>query len=138
MAEKQKGRPMAPVSEQQIIQLVDAFYAKLRRNDALGPVFARAIAPEAWPAHLARMYDFWSSVMLTSGRYKGNPLAAHLKIEGLAESMFAAWLALFADTAEELLAPEIAALFRVKSERIAESLKLGLFFRPQPITAVSL
>jgi len=123
---------MAPVSEEKIVELVDAFYAKVRRHAILGPVFAQAIAPEAWPAHLAKMYDFWSSVMLTSGRYKGNPLAAHAKVEALAPPMFAPWLALFAETAEEICPPETAAVFRLKSERIAESLKLGLFYRPQP------
>jgi hemoglobin len=44
--------------------------------------------------------------------------------------MFARWLALFRATAEELFPAELAASFREKSERIAESLKLGLFYRP--------
>jgi hemoglobin len=96
----------------------------------LGPVFDKAIAAESWPVHLAKMYDFWSSVMLTTGRYKGNPLGTHFKVEGLAPDMFGRWLALFNATAAELFPPEIADVFRVKSERIAESLKLGLFFRP--------
>ena len=123
---------MSPLSESQIVDLVDAFYAKVRRHEVLGPVFARAIADEAWPVHLAKMYDFWSSVMLTSGRYKGNPLAVHTKVEGLEPSMFASWLALFHATAEERCPPEIAAVFRLKSERIAESLKLGLYYlRPR-------
>jgi hemoglobin len=121
---------MSLVSEEQIVQLIDAFYAKVRRDPALGPVFERAIAAESWPVHLAKMYDFWSSVMLTTGRYKGNPLAAHFKVEGLEEHLFARWLALFRETAAEICAPEIAESFRLKSERIAESLKLGLFFRP--------
>jgi hemoglobin len=121
---------MTPVSEDQIVQLIDAFYAKVRRDPLLGPVFDRAIAAESWPVHLAKMYDFWSSVMLTTGRYKGNPLAVHLKVEGLEEHLFGRWLALFRATAEEICPPEIAASFRVKSERIAESLELGLFFRP--------
>jgi len=119
---------MSPLSESQIIELVDAFYAKVRRHEVLGPVFARAITDEAWPVHLAKMYDFWSSVMLTSGRYKGNPLATHAKVDGLEPSMFAPWLALFQETAAERCPPEIAAIFRLKSERIAESLKLGLFY----------
>ena len=119
---------MSPLSERQIVELVDAFYAKVRRDEVLGPVFARAIAREAWPEHLGKMYAFWSSVMLTSGRYKGNPMMAHMKVEGIEESLFPRWLQLFAATAEEICPPEIAALFRLKSERIAESLKLGLFY----------
>jgi len=76
------------------------------------------------------MYDFWSSVMLTTGRYKGNPLAVHMRLDGIEPSMFARWLALFRATAEELFPSDLAASFREKSERIAESLKLGLFYRP--------
>lgn len=87
--------------------------------------------------HLAKMYDFWSSVMLTTGPYKGNPMLAHLRLETIEESMFPRWLALFRETAEELFSPEVAGIFRIKSERIAESLKLGLFFRPtaRPVSA---
>jgi len=117
------------VSEDEIVRLVDAFYAKVRRDQILAPVFARAIAPDAWPKHLSKMYDFWSSVMRTSGRYKGNPLAVHAQVEGLKENMFEPWLALFRETAGELFSPAVAGVFREKSERIAESLKLGLFLR---------
>jgi len=121
---------MSPVSEAEIVALVDAFYVKVRRDPVLGPVFERAIAPDQWPTHLAKMYDFWSSVMLTTGRYKGNPMMAHMQVEGIEETLFPRWLALFAETAEEICPPATAAIFRLKSERIAESLKLGLFFRP--------
>jgi hemoglobin len=37
---------------------------------------------------------------------------------------------LWRETAAELFAPPIAERFRDKAERIAESLKLALFFRP--------
>ncbi len=121
---------MESVTESQIVALVDAFYAKICRDAVLAPVFERAIAPEAWPVHLAKMYDFWSSVMLTTGRYKGNPMLAHLRLKSIKESMFPRWLALFHETAEELFSPDLADRFREKSERIAESLKLGLFYRP--------
>jgi hemoglobin len=63
------------ITETTIRVLVDAFYARLRRDPTLGPIFTNAIAEGAWPAHLEKMYAFWSSVMLTSGRYKGNPVA---------------------------------------------------------------
>jgi hemoglobin len=53
-----------------------------------------------------------------------------MRVAGLEAGMFARWLALFRATAEELFAPELAASFREKAERIAESLQLGLFYRP--------
>ncbi|MDB5409310.1 MAG: preprotein translocase subunit TatC [Rhodospirillales bacterium] len=115
------------ITEAEIAALVDRFYEKARQDRELGPVFAGAV--HDWETHLATMRDFWSSVMLTSGRYKGNPFAAHLR-HTLRPEFFATWLALFAEAADELVAPAIASELRMKSARIAESLKIGLFYRP--------
>lgn len=122
--------PFETVTEETITRLVDEFYVKVRRDPVLGPVFDTVIGADGWPAHLRKMYAFWSSVMLTTGRYKGNPMAAHLAVPGIAEPMFARWLTLFGETADELFAEEPAGIFRLKADRIAESLKLGLFYRP--------
>jgi hemoglobin len=118
------------VSEETIKQLIDSFYGRVRRDPGLGPVFAKAIVEDAWPAHLEKMYAFWSSVMLTSGRYKGNPVIVHRRIDGITPPMFGDWLDLFEATATDLFVPEIACRFVSAARRIAESLKLVLFFRP--------
>jgi hemoglobin len=120
---------IAQLSEDAIRQLVDRFYSKVRADPKLGPIFERAI-PGDWGPHLATMHDFWSSVMLTSGRYKGNPVAVHLRVEGIEPALFGRWLALFNETCSELLNETAAAAFRAKASRIAESLKLALFYRP--------
>lgn len=117
------------ISEDGIRLLVDAFYAKVRANGDLGPIFERAILRD-WAPHLATMRDFWSSLMLTSGRYKGNPLAVHLHVGGLAPHLFDIWLELFGDTCGELFDDDIAEAFRTKAARIAEGFKLALFYRP--------
>src|SRR6188474_3879861 len=117
------------LSEDAIRHLVDHFYTKVRADPELGPIFERAIAGD-WGPHLATMHDFWSSVMLTSGRYKGNPVAVHLRVEGMEPQLFGRWLALFAETCRELFDDDVADVFRAKAERIAESLKLALFYRP--------
>src|SRR5882757_189469 len=69
------------ISEHGIRQLVATFYAKVRVDPELAPIFLRAI-PGDWQPHLNRIYAFWSSVMLTTGRYKGNPVVKHLVIPG--------------------------------------------------------
>jgi hemoglobin len=86
-------------------------------------------AIDDWDQHLRTLNAFWSSVVLTSGRYNGNPMAAHLKLP-IEPMFFERWLALGRETAAELFAPDLAAQFRAKAERIAESLKLALFYRP--------
>ena len=122
--------PFRTITDDAIIVLVDTFYAKIRRDPALGPIFDRAIGSGDWSAHLAKMYGFWSSVMLTTGRYKGNPVAVHQRVNGIEPALFGHWLDLFEATAAELFTAPLAADFAVKARRIAESLKLALFFRP--------
>lgn len=116
------------ITEDSIAQLVDTFYAKVRADVVLGPIFEQAI--DDWEPHLATMRDFWSSLALTSGRYKGNPLAVHRRIEGIEPALFDRWLKLFDDTCSELFVSDIAVAFGEKAARIAESFKLGLFYRP--------
>jgi hemoglobin len=61
-----------PITETAIASLVERFYAKVRVDPEIGPVFNDAV--RNWDAHLALLKDFWSTVLLTTGRYKGNPL----------------------------------------------------------------
>lgn len=121
--------PFPIPTEPQIAALVYRFYGKVRADAELGPIFADAIAE--WDPHLTKMCEFWSSVMRMSGRYKGNPMAAHLRLEAVKPEHFQRWLALFAETARETCAPELAAAFEAKAHNIARSLEMGMFYRPQ-------
>lgn len=124
------------MTEAEIATLVDRFYAKVREDEALGPVFNGAI--DDWPYHLAKLAAFWSSVMLGTGRYKGSPMAEHLKHkDDIAPEMFERWLSLWRETAREHLSPEDAADIIAKAERIGESLSLALFFRLDRKTRVA-
>lgn len=121
----------AKIDEQGLRRLVALFYARVREDAELGPIFNDAIAD--WPAHLEKLIAFWSSVMLTSGRYKGNPVAAHLKHRDRIErALFERWLALWARTTAEVMPPEAAAELQAKASRIAESLQLAMFFKLPP------
>ncbi|MDP1627234.1 MAG: group III truncated hemoglobin [Parvibaculum sp.] len=115
--------------EAEIERLVRAFYVKVRSDAVLGPIF-NGIIGEDWEPHLKKMFDFWSSVMLTTGRYKGQPMRAHMKLKQVRPEHFDRWLTLFRETADEICAPEVADLFTEKAARIAESLQLGMFFKP--------
>ncbi len=65
------------MNESSIGILVDRFYARVRQDNILGPIFAEKIGDD-WEPHLETMRAFWSSLMLASGRYKGNPMLTHL------------------------------------------------------------
>jgi len=115
----------AGVTEAMIHDLVHAFYAKIRTDPALGPIFNREIG-EGWDAHLAKLCDFWSSVLLMTGRFKGTPMAVHIGISDIRPTHFVRWLHVFKQTAEQLCPPPAAALFVAKSEMIAQSLQFGI------------
>lgn len=113
------------VTEPMIREVVHAFYAKVRADPALGPIFNRAIG-DGWDTHLAKLCDFWSSVLLMTGRFKGSPMTAHSRLADIRPTHFARWLHLFEQTAEQLCPPEAAALFVARSQMIARSLQLGI------------
>ena len=110
-----------------ISRLVRTFYDRVRQDARLGPIFAREITGD-WEPHLEKMTDFWSSVILKTGDYHGRPVPAHMKIADITPDDFTIWLGIFRDTAEELSAPEVAAVFIDRAERIARSLQLALFY----------
>ncbi|WP_282606074.1 group III truncated hemoglobin [Pelagibius sp. Alg239-R121] len=123
-------QPLHPeITEELIEQLVRSFYTKVRADSDLGPVFAREIG-EDWEPHLSKMFDFWSSVTRMTGRYRGKPTAVHHRLTGVEPEHFLRWLTLFRETARTLCAPEVAAIFIDRAERIGESLQLAMFFDP--------
>jgi len=116
------------MTEEGLARLVDAFYARVRADAELGPIFNDAIAD--WPEHLDKLAGFWSSIMLASGRYKGQPVPAHFKHrDRITPQLFERWLALWRATTDEMMTPGAAAALQAKAARIAESLQLAMFFR---------
>ncbi|HEX7157967.1 MAG TPA: group III truncated hemoglobin [Edaphobacter sp.] len=113
------------ITEPEISLLVDRFYAKVRRDPDIGPIFNAII--DDWPHHLALLKDFWSTVLLTTGRYKGDPMMKHLQLS-LDPPHFERWLALFAETANEVLPLNHAATVIAKSRRIAQNFQAGISY----------
>jgi hemoglobin len=116
----------AGVSEEMIRDQVHTFYGRVRQDEVLGPIFNGKVAD--WDEHLAKLVDFWSSVMLMSGRFKGSPMRAHAEVPQIETPHFGRWLEIWRATAREVCPPEAAALFIAKAEMVGESLQLGLSF----------
>jgi hemoglobin len=132
-----RRQPVHPaIDEAMVQQLVHAFYNHIRADSELGPIFSRIIG-DRWDHHLAKMCDFWSSVMLMTGRYKGAPMIAHMRLKMVRPEHFDRWLTLFRQTAHEICPPEIAELFIARAENIARSFQLGMFFKPGKPTGLS-
>jgi hemoglobin len=113
------------LDEARIAQVVHGFYAKVRADAVLGPIFAAQIADDAWPDHLERMVAFWGAVALMSGGYHGRPMQAHARLPVKA-AHFDRWLDLFRATAREIGPPEAATHLIERAERIAQSLEAGI------------
>ena len=111
------------ITEAMIERLVRAFYAKVRADAVLAPVFEAKIGD--WEAHFGQMFAFWSSVALMSGRYHGNPMVKHAPLPVDAVH-FDRWLELFESTANEICPPLAVAHFVERARRIAASLELGI------------
>ena len=111
------------IDEPMIERLVHGFYAKVRADAVLGPIFDVRI--KDWEPHLAQMCAFWSSVALMSGRYHGTPMAKHMPLPVDADH-FDRWLTLFEETALEVCPPAAATHFVELARRIAASLELGI------------
>lgn len=109
------------LNEQSIATLVDRFYGRVREDALLGPVFNGAIG-DRWPEHLATLTDFWTSVLLASGRYKGNPMMAHLPILQMDQQHFARWIELWRETTAEILGPQISQALVAKASMMGERL----------------
>ncbi len=56
----------ARIDDAALGRLVTAFYARVREDAELGPIFNDAV--HDWSAHLTTLIAFWLSVMPTSGR----------------------------------------------------------------------
>ncbi len=116
------------IDEAMIDMVVETFYEKIRNDAQLGPVFNSRIEGR-WPEHLIKMKDFWSSLMLTTGRYKGRPMQVHMQMGEVKPEDFNRWLELFRANAQEVCAQDIADLFISRAEKVATSFQLCMFYK---------
>lgn len=108
-------------SRADVVRLVDGFYAHVRRDEILGPIFDH-VARVDWATHLPRMYDFWEAVLFGAAAFKGNPLAVHQELATrtpLTSREFSRWLRLFHSTIDDLFRGACADDAKVRSARIA-------------------
>lgn len=103
-------------AEADIVRLVDAFYSRVQADALLRPVF-NDVARVDWATHLPTMYDFWSSVLLGTSRYKGRPFAKHFPLP-IGAAHFRQWLALFSASVDELFAGPKAADAKARAQSI--------------------
>jgi hemoglobin len=117
-------------TEQEITDLVHAFYARVREDEALGPIFNAHIGD--WDRHLARLVDFWSSLLLRTGRFTGAPMPRHIALPGLSAGLFERWLNLFREVSAAQPNRPMGEQAHEMARRIAQSLWMGYQMSRQP------
>lgn len=117
-------------TEDEVVRLVHGFYARVRQDPELGPVFDAHIGD--WDHHLSKMVDFWSSTLRGTKRYRGTPMPAHVALPDLNPGMFHRWLALFDETVRGIGNPAMQARANELARRIAESLWFGYQMHRDP------
>lgn len=117
-----------PITEDDISAITKVFYAAVRKDDLLAPIFNKIIGTtnEQWNPHIEHINDFWSNIFLKTGRFDGNPMTKHAPISGLLPIHFTRWLELFAMAGEKTLPPEKQLAFNRTANRIGQSLQMGL------------
>jgi hemoglobin len=132
-AEKRAHAEGLGVDADFVSSFVEAFYAKIRKDDLLGPIFAEKIRD--WDDHLGRMKRFWRSVLFSSGEYAGNPMVKHVALPELGKDHFAHWLELFYATLRDLGGnDEAVELVGSRARMIADSLLTGIAIKRDGIS----
>jgi hemoglobin len=120
--------PLADIqTEEDVAKLVYTFYDKIRADELLGPVFDKAISD--WEPHLQIMCNFWSTMLLYSAKYKGDPMSKHLSLP-IDPSHFNQWLSLFNGTVDQLFQGEVADNAKARAKNIARIMQSMLGFTP--------
>ncbi|MEO8795358.1 MAG: group III truncated hemoglobin, partial [Daejeonella sp.] len=88
------------LTETDVELLVNTFYDKVKKDELLNPVFSPVIK-DNWPAHLKKMTEFWSTLLLYTKKYKDDPMPKHLPLK-INKEHFDRWLELFNKTIDEL------------------------------------
>ena len=108
-------------SREDIIALVDAFYAKVQIDPVIGYLF-NDVAKVNWEEHLPKMYNFWENIIFYSGNYSGSPMVVHRELHAkstMTEAHFQHWVGLFTDTVDELFVGQNAEEIKSRAAAIA-------------------
>jgi len=112
--------------------LVNNFYDKVRLDEVLSPIFNERIK-DNWPKHLAKMYTFWETVLLSEHTYFGSPFPPHANLP-VEQMHFQRWLQLFSITIEELFSGAKADEAQWRANKMAEMFQAKIaYYRSQQI-----
>jgi len=113
-----------------VYKLVSTFYSRIRKDVYLGPIFEKHI--HDWPAHFEHLTTFWENSLFHTGKYKGNPLEIHEKVDkeeqhSINEQHFGVWLNHWVQTIDDLYSGENASILKLKARKMGTHIHIHLF-----------
>lgn len=120
-----------------VFLLVSAFYEKVRKDEQIGYFFNNAI--KNWDEHLEKLTNFWESSLFLRGKYLGDPLVAHARVDKennntISELHFGIWLNLWYQTIDELFEGDYAENAKRRARKMSTFLYLKIFEARQKST----
>lgn len=119
--------------------LVHTFYAKVRKDELLGPIFNGHIPNDHWPAHLQKLTDFWVTNLLGEICFKGNPTLAHVRVDEnlkhtISQVHFGKWLQLWFNSIDLLYTGMLADRAKESARRMSTGQFMAIWHhRPQTV-----
>ncbi|MEQ3656573.1 MAG: group III truncated hemoglobin [Dokdonia sp.] len=112
--------------------LVHTFYAQIRKDTLLGPIFNSHIADEQWPEHLEKLTDFWETNLFGIPKFKGNPTQKHIGVDKnlyhkTSQVHFGQWLNLWFQTIDAHFEGAIATKAKEASRRMAHGQFMAIY-----------
>jgi hemoglobin len=117
-------------SREEVIKIVDSFYAKVRKDELIGPIFTDE-AKVDWDEHLPKLYNFWEDLLFGTENYNGRPFPPHMKFN-LKIEHFERWLKLFVETIDENFSGMKAEEMKARALRIAQNFLRNIEALPSP------
>lgn len=115
-----------------IFLLVNTFYAKVKKDTFIGPIFLEIILEDEWESHLEKLTDFWESNLFYARNFKGNPMKAHKDVDAhfnhtIQQVHFGKWLEIWFTTVNELFTGTKANEAKERARNIASVLFFRMF-----------
>jgi hemoglobin len=109
-------------SRDDIAKLVTEFYSKATPDPVIGKFFTEVVNL-SWEKHIPLIVDFWSTVLLGEGNYRGNVMEAHQKLnklEPMKQEHFDRWVLLWKQTVDELFEGQKAEEAKQRGQTVAQ------------------
>lgn len=99
--------------------LVDQFYATVKLDPFLGPIFNERLSGR-WEMHHRKLYRFWHTVLLRRPDYFGDPVPMHFDMN-IDERHFDAWLKIWIETIDSRFEGVIAERAKFRGKTMAKA-----------------